>query len=556
MASTAAGGRWLHGPVPDLLLGCGLWYVAALALLCFAGPEIRTGGGSTWLPLAALLFGTPHYGATLLRVYERREDRRAYVVFSVWATLALIAVFALAVHDALLGSLVLTVYLSWSPWHYSGQNYGLAVMFLRRRGVPVPSLAKRALHASFFLSFLLTLLAQHAGRQGSYVPLDYAGAGYVFLPLGLPQPYTGWAIDALAVAYLGCLGVAGRLLLRGGSLRDLLPTAMLVLSQALWFSVPLLARHWGLLQGLEPLGTRFDTFYFLWIAIGHSVQYVWVTSYYARVGAGWSGLQPYLLKALLAGAVVWTLPVMLFSPGLLGRLSFDAGLGILVASTVNLHHFVLDGAIWKLRDGRVARILLRPRAAPDAPIADAPGRGWLRGAIWAVGAVCIAVTVVVKWESRAIPRALEDGDLTRAMAGARRLAWVGHDSVAVRRALGDEIARRGSVDRAVGEYRRALALQPDAATWYKLGSLYARSGRWEQALAAYQGGLGVAPDEDRLHHEVGAAWLQMGEPAKARDAFARAAALDPEHGMHRVMLERAERMLESGDAAGPGNGGS
>jgi hypothetical protein len=36
------------------------------------------------------------------------------------------------------------------------------------------------------------------------------------------------------------------------------------------------------------------------------------------------------------------------------------GLGLLTASIVNLHHFVLDGAIWTLRDGRVARMLLRP----------------------------------------------------------------------------------------------------------------------------------------------------------------------------------------------------
>ena len=37
---------------------------------------------------------------------------------------------------------------------------------------------------------------------------------------------------------------------------------------------------------------------------------------------------------------------------------------LLVASVVNLHHFVLDGAIWKLRDGRVARVLLRTAEGP------------------------------------------------------------------------------------------------------------------------------------------------------------------------------------------------
>jgi hypothetical protein len=35
----------------------------------------------------------PHYGATLLRVYEERRDRRAYAIFSLWATAVIAAAF-------------------------------------------------------------------------------------------------------------------------------------------------------------------------------------------------------------------------------------------------------------------------------------------------------------------------------------------------------------------------------------------------------------------------------------------------------------------------------
>ena len=70
--------RWLYGPVPDLLLGCGLWYAVAFCAFVFAGTGIREGGAASLLPFIVLFFSTPHYGATLLRVYERREDRRAY----------------------------------------------------------------------------------------------------------------------------------------------------------------------------------------------------------------------------------------------------------------------------------------------------------------------------------------------------------------------------------------------------------------------------------------------------------------------------------------------
>ena len=54
---------------------------------------------------------------------------------------------------------VFTLYVSWSPWHYSGQNFGVAAMFLRRRGIALEGAGRRWLHASFVLSYALTLLA-------------------------------------------------------------------------------------------------------------------------------------------------------------------------------------------------------------------------------------------------------------------------------------------------------------------------------------------------------------------------------------------------------------
>ncbi len=114
-AAPTAAKRWLYGPVPDLLIGCGLWYVLALAVLAGPGDAIRRGGAMTLLPFAVLLFSTPHYGATLLRVYESHRDRRHYAVFAVWASLALAALFVAGVYSPVLGSWILTVYITWSP---------------------------------------------------------------------------------------------------------------------------------------------------------------------------------------------------------------------------------------------------------------------------------------------------------------------------------------------------------------------------------------------------------------------------------------------------------
>src|SRR5690606_34681997 len=118
---------WLFGPAPDLLLGCGVAYAGVFALLALRGPELRALVPMGLVPLVYLVTSAPHYGATLLRVYERREDGRGYALFAVWATLALAGLFVAGLHSVALGSLILTLYLTWSPWHYSGQNYGIAV---------------------------------------------------------------------------------------------------------------------------------------------------------------------------------------------------------------------------------------------------------------------------------------------------------------------------------------------------------------------------------------------------------------------------------------------
>ena len=91
--------KWLFGPTPDLMLGCGLGYLLLFCAFAVAGPELRPKQASYLFPLLILLFSIPHYGATLLRVYETRADRRAYWLFSVWATLLVVAWLVTALKD-------------------------------------------------------------------------------------------------------------------------------------------------------------------------------------------------------------------------------------------------------------------------------------------------------------------------------------------------------------------------------------------------------------------------------------------------------------------------
>ena len=419
--------RWLFGPVPDLLLGCGALYGLAFIAFGFAGGQIRELQPPYLLALLALLIGGPHYGGTLLRVYEERENRQKYWNFALYATLLVGAFFVLGVYNDAVAVVFVTVYMTWSPWHYTGQNYGITMMFLRRRGVEVSLGAKRWLYASFLLSYLLTFLLMHepGGRGDAPVYTDPTSLGFV--PLGIPVSVVNVIGTVLLAGYLVTLGVSTGYFLRRASLRALFPAACLVGTQALWFSVPLAIRHMDVVTGIEPLDWRYRSHYILWIAIGHSAQYLWVTTYFARASQSWKGYGNYLGKVALAGTAIWTLPFIAFAPDGVGRLSYDTGLELLVASAVNIHHFILDGAIWKLRDGRIASILIRNRKEGPSLLSARRIPG-LRRLIWSTAAILLAIRVYTFFDFRFnYISAYHIANYQKASGILDRLAWFGYD---------------------------------------------------------------------------------------------------------------------------------
>jgi tetratricopeptide (TPR) repeat protein len=524
--------RWLHGRFADLMLGCGVAYALLFGLMLTTGSAVQDAIPLHWAPLVALAVGAPHYGATLLRVYARAEDRRKYALFAWGATLLIVALFAVGAHVTIVGSLLLTLYLTWSPWHYSGQNYGIALMFLHRRGVPVTPRAKKLLHASFTLSFAVTFVYLHtAGAAVPDAPVDPTGAVYEVVELGIPRAIGDVLLWALVAGFVATGVSALALLSRGGRARELVPTALLVASQALWFVVPDVARWIGAGQHLFPLAADEGTYAFFWVAVAHSAQYLWITSFFAKKSASGGGT-PYLARCLAAGAAVWAIPALLFAPGLLGRVPYDLGLGLLVASAVNIHHFVLDGVIWKLRDGRIAKVLLYSEAAATEGAATADRLAWLRApavkrAAVAVGVACIAVQAYATVESAAFAEASGRGDAPRMEAASARLAWLGRASARDRVELAVLADKEGDTDRAFALLDDSLRLYPTADAWMARGAHHARQREWRRAARAYERALAI--DDDDPHALLGAAlaWIRAGHPGRAEELRLRAVEAGP-----------------------------
>jgi tetratricopeptide (TPR) repeat protein len=546
LSDARAAGGWLFGPAPDLLIGCGLLSLLAFAVFAAGGESLRIAQPALVFPLGVLLLGMPHYGGTLVRVYEHARDRRSYALFSFGATAAVAAWFALALFDPVAGTWLATLYLAWSPWHYTGQNYGLAVMFLRRRGVALGASDKRFLYAAFLLSYGLALVAMHADAGGSVeAPAQYASYALHVARLGIPLALAKPLALALGVAALACLARAGLGLARSApSAGALAPAALLASTQALWFALPAAALLLDTSFGFDAFDPRHRVHYVTWIALFHSAQYLWVTSYYARQSADWRGGGAYGAKVLAAGAAIWTLPSLALGPAGLALSSMDAGLALLIASAVNVHHFILDGAIWKLR-GRIAAVLIR--SARDEGDATPPHPAWRR-AVWAA---CAALFAAAGWfvaEEEITRRALAAGDLARAGSSQARLAVIGRDSGAARTALAAAHLERGEFGLARAQLARAEALAPTAEAKLVLAQLAAREGDFAGAAVALESALEVLPARADLHAEAARAWLAAGRGPLALPHLERAAALRPEDGALRAQRDRLARLI------GPGAG--
>ncbi len=469
---------WLFGPLPDLLFGCGLVYPLLVGVVALVGFSREVVAG--WVPLLILGTSVPHYGATLLRVYATTDARRTYSGYGLAFGLLVWGAFALSLATADVGRWFITLYLTWSPWHYTAQNFGLSLMFLRRGGVPVGASLRRLIKLSYVLSFVVVFAGIHGVTfSNGSDPLYTGQGGYQFASLELSDVLIRPLLAATTLAYLGVTAVVLLRLRRLSSFKSLAPVLGLIASQLVWFIVPVLVgRSFPGLYGQKGL----IALAFVWVAISHALQYLWISVYYARV----SGLVSssvgatlgYLIAAILVGAALWVVPVWLLSPGALGILAFDSGLGLLVASAVNLHHFLLDGVIWKLRDARVGAALVAKPVPDTAPaLGLRTNVSWpLRIGVATAGALAAAFWSIGTWEREVGYRqALLADDVERLELASKRLALVGRDGPAIHEDLARLRAQRGDRARAVDEYRRSQALAPTPDAWPGMTVLYARA---------------------------------------------------------------------------------
>lgn len=509
---------WIYKPWIDLLVGCGAWSAPLLLLTGYVAGS-NTGSWSFAFYLLALLFNYPHFMATIYRAYHSYDEFTKYRFFTVHVAILLALAGLLAHVWYPLLPWIFTLYICWSPWHYTGQNYGLMMMFARRAGLSPTDAERQALHLSFIASFLLLMLSFHTGPS----------TDSLILSLGLPAKFTLPARAMLAVFFLAASGWALASLGRRASWRALLPSATLVTTQLLWFLLPALIE---LISGREVPQTRYSSGI---LAVLHSTQYLWITSYYQKKEAraegnpAWSF--PHYLLTLVAGGIALFVP----GPWIVSRV-FHADFAssfLTFTALVNLHHFILDGAIWKLRDSRIASFLLNKRESGEEVAVEPQGHfaavaHWVAGVTPAARAVRIAVVVVLLFWGGVDRLHFYWANVSASLSSLRRAASLNPNDSSVETRLAHAAEAAGDRDASLAALQQAAAVNPDKKS---LQEAYVRglisAGRDADAYALYQNLLARSPHDVDSLVNYGLLAQRLGHEEEAVDSWQRAVDIDP-----------------------------
>jgi tetratricopeptide (TPR) repeat protein len=521
---------WIYRPWIDLTVGCGAWS-APLLLAGFYFANSYGRGWSVAFYFLALLSNYPHFMATVYRAYHTRDEFEKYRIYTVHVAL-LLALAGVVTHlwYALL-PWIFTLYICWSPWHYTGQNFGLLMMFARRAGVSPTETERRALRLSFIASFLLLMLSFHTGASGDAL----------ILSLGLAAKFTLPARAALALFFVGASGWALVSLARRSNFRTILPVLTLTVTQFLWFLLPAVIE---LVSGREIPQTRYSSGL---LAVLHSTQYLWITSYYQKKEARAAGDSRWsfsrYLVTLIAGGIALFIP----GPWIVSRVfhtDFAASF-LTFTALVNIHHFILDGAIWKLRDSRIAALLLdsqqKSSSAEDKKQSlFAAAARWFTGRAPAARALRIAtVALLFVWAGVDQVHFWWSSEASALPALQRAAELIPNDSsVQVRLARAEQLA--GQRDAALAAIERAAAVNPaNLALQESYGRSLVEAGRDVDAYAQFQKMIARWPRNADALVNYGMLAHRLGRDEEAVDNWQRAVDVDPTQSNAQLYLAQA-----------------
>jgi hypothetical protein len=327
------GRTFLHPTLDYLLIGGGLSLVmaAAIALRATRAPTPPPGVMLTSaLPMLIFVCNMAHFAASTVRLYSREGALARNPFLTMAFPLVSLALLGLAIaFPQHLGAHLNALYFTWSPYHYAAQAYGLAVMYCYRSSCPLRDTDKRWLRLACLPPFLLAFLSFPA-----------SGLEWLVAPIAIlehPALHATRQVLRAGLTVLTFVAPAALVVYFWRSARSLPAISVLViLANGIW---------WVVLPYFQA---------FVWVAVFHAVQYLAITSIFhvnerlkspGNRSAWWVHALSFYVRCLVLSYLLFQVLPLGYEAAGLGW----AASSVLVVAAINIHHFIVDAYIWRLR---------------------------------------------------------------------------------------------------------------------------------------------------------------------------------------------------------------
>lgn len=286
----------------------------------------------------------PHFSATSHRLYRNRASMSQFPVTALGVPVLLVGLLTLALMlPQQVGAWFVKMFLVWSPYHFAAQTLGVTLLYARRAGFEITPRLRRAFSLFIFGTYLGPTLAGEGYRDGA-----------VYFGLTLPKFGLPPDLFLLYKALVILAGIICALLLMREALRQKKRLPLLLV-------VPALAQYGWFMEGGALHG------FIEFVPAYHSLQYLliaWAINLKERADEGRvpraplaAGLESARWLGLNIAGGVFLFALLPWLAGKAFSTNAYAAAGMTMAA-VQIHHFFVDGVIWKLRNPRVSQPLM------------------------------------------------------------------------------------------------------------------------------------------------------------------------------------------------------
>ncbi|MBI3735345.1 hypothetical protein HY256_02395 [Candidatus Sumerlaeota bacterium] len=291
-----------------------------------------------------LFSNSAHFAASTVRLYTKPGATRQLPFLSfVFPFIAFAGAALGVIFPSTVAAHFYSLYLSWSPYHYAAQAYGLALMYAYRAGVQLTQGQRRFFFVSCLMGFFLAMLSQNDNRAGIWWVVPWVWTR--------DYPVFGMAVKIIRGVLIGLsliAPMASFFWIRRSNAKPLPLISLLIpVTNGLWF-------------GIFPFMGAFGL-----SAVFHGLQYLAIVTIFHvrdqqerednRHGWAYHAVWFYLACLLLGYALFQCWPY-----GFYALLGLDHAMSVFViVAAINIHHFIVDAYIWKLRKDPNYRIVLQ-----------------------------------------------------------------------------------------------------------------------------------------------------------------------------------------------------